>query len=72
MGKLSDHILQAEKLKIDHGVSTRSGETMEERHESQILHISCGQGKAFEVLKQQTREIDKEIKRKRLVDKQKQ
>ena len=24
MGKLSDHILQAEKLKIDHGVSTRS------------------------------------------------
>ena len=48
------------------------GETMEERHESQIVHFCCGQGKACEVLKQQTREIDKEIKRKRLVDKQKQ
>ena len=55
VGKLSDLISQAEELKIDHGVSPRSVTALEEGREGQVFHISRGQRKASEVLKQQTR-----------------
>ena len=52
--KLSDLISQAEEY-IDQGVFPRSVTALKEGREGQVFHISHGQRKASEVLKQQTR-----------------
>ena len=51
---LSDLISQAEELEIDQCVSPRSVTALKEGREGQVFHISGGQRKASEVLKQQT------------------
>ena len=53
--KLSDLISQVEELKIDHGVSARSVRIWKKDVKATVFHVSYGQRKACEVLKQQTR-----------------
>ena len=52
--KFMDLISQAEELEIVQGVSPRSVTALKEGREGKIFHISRGQRKASEVLKQQT------------------